>query len=186
MAENAQTVNTNEPNATPESTAPTTEAELRAALERVTKERDDAKADAETQKRMKDKYSAENAEMKRKETEKMTDEERKQKEWDDLVAAKERAEQENALMKLEKEGLSNGFSAEETTKLIESKFSFKVIAEILAKKVEEATKSAKAEFTKGSTTTAPMGKGTASTAEEKSAFQKHQESRQKKSTIVNL
>jgi hypothetical protein len=183
MAENAQTVDTNGTN---ETTTPTTEAELRAALERVTKERDDAKADAETQKRMKDKYSAENAEMKRKETEKMTDEERKQKEWDELVAAKERAEQENAVMKLEREGMSNGFTAEETTKLIESKFSFKVIAEILTKKVEEATKSAMAEFTKGSTTTTPMGKGTTSTAEEKSEFQKHQESRQTTSTIVKL
>lgn len=120
------------------------------------------------------KTNSENAEYKKKELAKMTDDEKKAKEYEELVNSANQMKAELEAMKLEKEFLSSGFTAEETTKLIQEKSSPKVIAEIIKNKVEIAVKSAMAEKIKEGTTQQPMGKGTTSESE-KSAFQKFQE-----------
>lgn len=148
-------------------------------------ERDSYKAEAEKQKGLKDKYASENADYKKKELDKMTDDEKKAKELQDLIESKNKMEAEIRVMKLEKELLSNGFTAEESEKLIKSNFAVKDIAEVVKLKVEEAVKSAKAEMIKETTPSSPMGNGTAKGNGE-SDFQKFQKSKQKQNNIVNL
>lgn len=181
MENNAQT---NANNATPTATASTVDYE--AEYRKVLAERDALRTEAEKQKGLKDQYAKENAEYKRKAEAQMSDEEKKAKEWQDLLAEKDKAISELAQMRLEKEGLANGFNAAETEKLIKGNFAFKDIAEIVKSRVDEAVKSANAEFTKGSAAGSLLGKGTASDSGEKSDFQKRQESRQKQSNIVEL
>lgn len=149
-------------------------------------ERDSFRAEAEKQKGLKDKYASENAEYKKKELDKMTDDEKKAKEYQDLVDAKNKMEAEIRIMKLEKDLLANGFTAEESDKLIKGNFAIKDIAEIVKSKVEEAVKSAKAEMIKGTTPDAPMGNGTTNNAQEKTGFQKFQESQKQKTNRVEI
>ena len=137
-------------------------------------ERDTYKAEAEKQKGLKDKYASENADYKKKEIDKMSDDERKAKEYQDLVNSANQMKAELESMKLEKELLSNGFTTEESAKLIKSNFAPKDIAEIIKEKVDIAVKSAKAELIKGTTPSSPMGNGTMD-SNSKSAFQKYQE-----------
>ena len=138
------------------------------------KELSDLRAELEKQKNLKDAYAKENAGYKKKELEKMSDDEKRAKEYQDLMTSAEQMKAELEAMKLEKEFFANGFTAEETTKLIKEKSSPSAIAELIKNKVELAVKSAMAEKIKEGTTQQPMGKGTADEGE-KSSFQKFQE-----------
>lgn len=143
------------------------------------------RTEVEKYKKLKDDYAKENAGYKKQLADKMTDDERNaqaQKEFEERMA---NLEAENRQMKLEKELLSNGFTAEESDKLIKSNFSVKEIADILKTKVEEAVKSAKAEMIKDTTPSAPMGNGTAK-GDGKSDFQTYQETKQKTKSEVKL
>lgn len=142
------------------------------AYNKVVAERDEALKEVSKQKSMKDKYASENAEYKRKAEESLTADEKKAKDFDDLVQSNEKMRAELEQMKLEKELLANGFSADESNKLIEGKFAVKDIAEIIKNRVEQAVKSANAESTKNSTARSLVGNGTAN---EKSLFQQYQE-----------
>ena len=177
MTENAQTT---------ENTVTTPETDYKALYEQTLKRAETAEAEATKQKGLKDSYAKENADYKRKAEAQMTDEEKRAKEWQDMVDGKSKLEAEIAQLKLEKEFVANGFSAEETEKLIKGKFAVKDIADIIKARCDEAVKSAKAEGIKNSTTDSLLGKGSTTTANEKSDFQKHQESKQKQSTIVEL
>lgn len=131
------------------------------------------------------KTNSENAEYKRKAEAKMTDDEKRAKELQDALDAKAQAESEVAQLRLEKDFATHGFSAEETEKLIKGNFAVKDIADIIKARCDEAVKSAKAEATKTSTAETLLGNGSAK-GEEKSDFQKHQESKQKSENIVKL
>lgn len=137
-------------------------------------ERDAFKAEAEKQKGLKDKYASENAGYKKKELEKMTDDEKRAKEYQDLVESKNKMEEEIRMMRLERDLLSNGFSAEESEKLIKSNFSVAEIANIVKTRVEDAVKSAKAEAIKTDTPSSLVGNGNA-TGNSKSDFQRFQD-----------
>lgn len=176
MAENAQT-NTNVE--TPDNT------DYKALYEQTLKRAETAEAEASKQKGLKDNYAKENAEYKRKAEAQMTDDEKKAKEWQELLDGKANLEAEVAQLKLEKEFVANGFSAEETEKLIKGNFAVKDIADIIKARCEEAVKSAKAEATKSSTAETLLGNGSAK-GDVKSDFQKHQESKQKSENIVKL
>jgi hypothetical protein len=176
MAENAQT-NTNVE--TPDNT------DYKALYEQTLKRAETAEAEASKQKGLKDTYAKENAEYKRKEAAQLPEEERKAKEWQELLDGKANLEAEVAQLKLEKEFVANGFSAEETEKLIKGNFAVKDIADIIKARCEEAVKSAKAEATKSSTAETLLGNGSAK-GDVKSDFQKHQESKQKSENIVKL
>lgn len=128
---------------------------------KVLAERDSFKAEMEKQKGLKDKYASENADYKKKELDKMTDDEKRAKEFQDVMESNKKMEAELRTMKLEKDLLANGFTGEESEKLINGNFAIKDIADIIKAKVDEAVKSAKAELLKGTTTTPPMGSPTA-------------------------
>ena len=115
----------------------------------------------------------------------MTDDEKKAKELQELIDGKKSLEAEVAKLKLERDFSANGFTAEETAKLIDGNFAPKDIADIIKARVDEGVKSAKAEATKTSTADTLLGNGSAK-GDAKSDFQKHQESRQVQSTIVEL
>lgn len=177
MADNAQT---NEPN------VGTPETDYKALYEQTLKRAETAEAEASKQKGLKDTYAKENAEYKRKAEAQMTDDEKKAKEWQEILDGKAQLEAEVATLKLEKEFVANGFSADETDKLIKGNFAVKDIADIIKARVDEAVKSAKAEATKSSTATSLLGNGTADNGDAKSDFQKHQESKNKQSTVVEF
>lgn len=163
-----------------------TQIDYEAEYNKMVAERDSYKAEAEKQKRMKDQYATENADYKKKAEAQMSDEEKRAKEHKELLDSKANLEAEIAKLKLEKEFSANGFSAEETAKLIDGNFAPKDIADIIKARVDEGVKSAKAEATKSSTADTLLGNGSANKGDAKSDFQKHQESRQTKSTIVEL
>lgn len=163
-----------------------TQIDYEAEYNKMVAERDSYKAEAEKQKRMKDQYATENADYKKKAEAQMSDEEKRAKEHKELLDSKANLEAEIAKLKLEKEFSANGFTAEETAKLIDGNFAPKDIADIIKARVDEGVKSAKAEATKSSTAETLLGNGTANKGDGKSDFQKHQESKQIKSTIVEL
>jgi colicin import membrane protein len=162
-----------------------TQIDYEAEYNKMVAERDSYKAEAEKQKRMKDQYATENADYKKKAEAQMSDEEKRAKEHKELLDSKATLEAEIAKLKLEKEFSANGFSAEETAKLIDGNFAPKDIAEIIKARVDEGVKSAKAEATKSSTAETLLGNGSAKGAD-KSDFQKHQESKAQAETIVKL
>lgn len=149
-------------------------------------ERDSYKAEAEKQKGLKDKYASENADYKKKELDKMSDDEKKAREYEELVNSNNALAEELRAIKLEREFLGEGFTVEEYEGLSKEKFSAKSIASLLKSKVDEAVKSAKAEFIKGSTPDTPMGKGTTNNAQEKTGFQKFQESQESNNNRVEI
>ena len=163
-----------------------TNIDYEAEYKKVLAERDSFKAEAEKQKSMKDKYATENAEYKRKEAASMTDEEKREQERKTLEERATNAEKRLAEMEHKQKGLENGFTADEIAKLGACTVDFKALKEIISARVEEAVKSAKAEFTKNSTSNGLLGNGTANSADGKSDFQKRQESRQKQNSIVEL
>lgn len=149
---------------TPTTDTPTNnQIDYESEYKKVLAERDSYKAEAEKQKGLKDKYASENADYKKKEIDKMTDDEKRQKEYQDIMESNKKMEAELRTMKLEKELLSNGFTGDESEKLIKCNFAIddiKVLADLIRAKVEEAVKSTKAELLKGTTTTPPMGSPT--------------------------
>lgn len=176
-----------EPNAqTNETNVGTPETDYKALYEQTLKRAESAEAEAKKQKGLKDTYATENAEYKRKAEAQMTDDEKKAKELQELIDGKKSLEAEIAKLKLERDFSANGFTAEETAKLIDGNFAPKDLADIIKARVDEAVKSAKAEATKTSTADTLLGNGTANKGEAKSDFQKHQESKQIKSTEVEL
>ena len=152
MAENAQT----EVNAG-------TQIDYEAEYNKMVAERDSYKAEAEKQKRMKDQYATENADYKKKAEAQMSDEEKRAKEMQDLIDGKKSLEAEVAKLKLERDFSANGFTAEETAKLIDGNFAPKDIADIIKARVDEGVKSAKAEATKSSTADSLLGNGSTKT-----------------------
>ena len=180
--ENAQT------NANTETQTNGAEIDYKSEYQKLVAERDGLKVEVEKQKRIKDQYATENATYKKKAEAQMSDEEKRAKELQEALEGRQKLEAEIAQLKLEKELATNGFSAEETEKLIKGNFAVKDIADIITARCEAAVKSAKAEATKTSTASAILGNGTGSAAgnSEKSDYQKHQESKQTKSTIVEL
>ena len=175
MAENAQPeVNTG------------TQIAYEAEYNKMVAERDSYKAEAEKQKRMKDQYATENADYKKKAEAQMSDDEKKAKELQDLIDGKKSLEAEVAKLKLERDFSANGFTAEETAKLIDGNFAPKDIADIIKSRVDEGVKSAKAEATKSSTADSLLGNGTTDNGDAKSNFQKYQESKQTENNIVKL
>lgn len=176
METNAQTNDTN---------VGTPDTDYKALYEQTLKRAETAEAEAKKQKGLKDTYATENAEYKRKAEAQMSDDEKKAKELQDLIDGKKSLEAEVAKLKLERDFSANGFSAEETTKLIDGNFAPKDIAEIIKARVDEAVKSAKAEATKSSTAGSLLGNGTVD-GNSKSDFQKHQESKAQAETIVKL
>lgn len=177
METNAQTNDTN---------VGTPDTDYKALYEQTLKRAETAEAEAKKQKGLKDTYATENAEYKRKAEAQMSDDEKKAKELQDLIDGKKSLEAEVAKLKLERDFSANGFSAEETAKLLDGNFAPKDIADIIKARVDEGVKSAKAESTKNSTAETLLGNGTANKGEAKSDFQKHQESKQSKSTVVEL
>ena len=137
-------------------------------------ERDAFKAEAEKQKGLKDKYASENAGYKKKELEKMTDDEKRAKEYQDLVESNNKMAERLKAMELEREFLGEGFSVEEFGELSKNNFSAKSIATLLKAKVEDAVKSAKAEAIKTDTPSSLVGNGNA-TGNSKSDFQRFQD-----------
>ena len=134
------------------------------------------------------KTNSENAEYKKKELAKMSDDEKKAKEYQDLVDSANQMKAELAQMKLEKDLLANGFTTEESEKLIKANISIgdmKVLTDIIKEKVDLAVKSAKAELIKDTTPSSPMGNGTTK-GDGESDFKKHQKSKQKNNNIVEL
>ena len=154
----------------------TSQVDYEAEYKKMVAERDSYKAEAEKQKGLKDKYATENAEYKKKELDKMSDDEKRQKEYQELVDSNNALAEELRIIKLEKEIMSEGFSAEECKELIDSKFAPKTLASILKARVEVAVKSAGASQLKDGTPNTPMGNGV-NTGEEKSDFAKRQEAR---------
>jgi hypothetical protein len=179
--ENAQTT---------ETTVETTD--YKALYEQTLARAEAAEADRDKQKKQKDNYATENADYKRQEAE------RKKKELDSLpeverltkeLEAERNARKadtvEIAKLKLEKEFSANGFTAEETAKLIDGNFAPKDLADIIKARCDEAVKSAQAEGVKNSTPDSLLGNGSAD-KKAKSDFEVHQESKQTKSTVVEL
>jgi hypothetical protein len=177
METNAQTNDTN---------VGAPETDYKALYEQTLKRAESAEAEAKKQKGLKDTYATENAEYKRKAEAQMTDDEKKAKELQELIDGKKSLEAEVAKLKLERDFSANGFSAEETAKLLDGNFAPKDLADIIKARVDEAVKSAKAEATKSSTAETLLGNGTANKGDAKSDFQKHQESKAQAETIVKL
>lgn len=128
------------------------------------------------------KTNSENAEYKRKELEhrkkeldKMSEEEKNAAKLSELVEANSKLEAELKQFRIEKDLLSNGFTAEESEKLIKGGLAVKDFAEILKNRLEEQEKTLKATLLKGSTPSQPMGNGTTNGSKSKSQFALYQE-----------
>lgn len=133
------------------------------------------------------KTNSENAEYKRKELEKMSDEEKKAKELQDLIDSKTKIEAELQEMKLEKEIYAKGFTDDECAKLKKSGVSVSAIscfADILKARIEENTKNVKATLIKDTTPVEKLGKGT--TENPLSDFAKFQKEEQAKMQLKEV
>lgn len=168
---------------TTQTTNVTQTVDYEAEYKKILAERDSLKAESEKQKQLKDKYASENAEYRRKAEAQMSEEEKKQKEWQEVLDRNKQMSKQIEQMQLEKDLLANGFNSEESAKLIDGKFAVKIIADIIKQRVEAAVKSAKAEFTKGTTAQSLVGKGTTT---ETSDFQAYQANKNAKNNIVEL
>lgn len=159
-----------------------------AEYKKMVAERDTYKAEAEKQKQMKDKYATENAEYKKKSIESLSAEEKRQKEYDDLVASNKNFETELNKLKTERELLANGFTAEESEKLIKDGCPIglvKTIAEMFNARKTELEKTLKAQLLKETTQSAPMGKGTVG-SDQKTAYQSYMEAKNQEAQEVKL
>lgn len=135
------------------------EIDYKAEYEKAIAERDNAIAEANKQKGLKDKYATESSNYKKQVEAKMSDEEKRAKEWQEILDSKEQMAKELSQMKLEKELLANGFTAQESEKLIKGNFAVTDIANIIKERVDSALKSQNAGLTKGSTPQPLMGNG---------------------------
>lgn len=168
-------------------TEPTATIDYEAEYKKMVAERDTYKAEAEKQKRMKDQYATENADYKKKAEAQMSDDERKQKEYDDLVLSKQNLEAEVTKYKTEREILANGFTAEESETLIKGGCPIELVkplADILKARTTELEKTIKAQLLKETTQPSPMGNGTV--GKEKTGYQAYEESRQEGAKEVKL
>lgn len=162
-------------------TPPNESIDYESEYKKMVAERDALKTEMEKQKGLKDKYATENAEYKKKELEKMSDEEKKAKELQDLIDSKKKIETELQEMKLEKEIYAKGFTDAECDKLKKSGVPVGAIscfAEILKARIEENTKNVKATLIKDTTPNEKLGKGT--TEPTMSDFAKFQKTEQAK------
>lgn len=141
------------------------EIDYKAEYEKAIAERDTAIAEANKQKGLKDKYASENADYKKKAEAQMSEEEKRAKEWQELVDRSEKQEAVIKQMQLEKELLARGFTAQESEKLIKGNFAVTDVANIIKERVDSALKSQNAGLTKGSTPKSLMGNGTAKSEE---------------------
>lgn len=119
-----------------------------------------ATAEAEKQKGLKDQYAKENAEYKRKAQEAMTDDQKKAEAEAEREKVFNQMQEELAEIKLEKEILANGFTADESEKLKGLKIpqeAIKTIAEIITARLDKYASSLKANEIKETTPTQPMG-----------------------------
>jgi len=116
-----------------------------------------------------DKVSSENADYKRKERDKLSDEEKRNQEFQELIESKKKMEAEIATFKLEKELADNGFSVDERKIFMEEGLNPASFAKILKNRIDETVKSVKASMIKDTTQTSPLGDGTTS-GPAKSAF----------------
>lgn len=132
-----------------------------------------------------DKVSSENADYKRKERDKLSDEDKKARELQELIDSKNAMEAELKTMKLEKELLANGFTAQESEKIIKGNFAVKDLAEIMNIRLAEKEKSIKAELLKSSTPQIPLGNGTTGDDSE-SDFSRYQKAKKKEGKEVKL
>lgn len=175
-----------------ESVAQTTETtatvDYEAEYKKMVAERDTYKAEAEKQKQLKDKYATENADYKKKSIESMSAEEKRQKEYDELVEREKSLMEKVVRMETEKELLANGFTTEETDKLIKGGCPMsivKTIAEIYNTRKTEFEKTLKAQLLKETTQSSPMGKGTVG-GEQKTAYQSYMEAKNQEANEVKL
>lgn len=162
--------------------------DYKAAYEKKLAEIDSLTKEVEKQKGLKDDYARENRAYKDKEKERLPEEEKRKQEQQEMLEKYKAMENEVAQMKLEKDLLANGFTTEESEKLVKSGITVEAVkpfAEIIKARVDSSVKSATAEFTKNSTSQPLMGKGSAD-GNAKSDFQVHQESKKKSSNIVEL
>jgi hypothetical protein len=169
-------------------TETTATVDYEAEYKKMVAERDTYKAEAEKQKQMKDKYATENAEYKKKSIESLSADEKRQKEYDELVASNKNFETELNKLKTERELLANGFTAVESEKLIEGGCPIglvKTIAEMLNVRKMEIEKTLKAQLLKETTQHAPMGKGTVG-SNQKTAYQSYMESKNQEAQEVKL
>lgn len=175
-----------------ESVAQTTETtatvDYEAEYKKMVAERDGYRAEAEKQKKLKDQYATENAEYKKKSVENMSAEEKRQKEYDELVASNKNFEAELNKLKTERELLANGFTAEESEKLIKDGCPIalvKTIAEMFNARKTELEKTLKAQLLKETTQSAPMGKGTVG-GEHKTNYQAYMDAKNQEAQEVKL
>ena len=169
-------------------TETTATVDYEAEYKKMVAERDTYKAEAEKQKQLKDKYATENADYKKKSIESMSAEEKRQKEYDDLVASNKNFETELNKLKTERELLANGFTAEESEKLIKDGCPIglvKTIAEMYNARKTEFEKTLKAQLLKETTQPSPMGKGTVG-GDQKTAYQAYMETKNKEANEVKL
>ena len=158
-----------------------------AEYKKMVAERDTYKAEAEKQKQLKDKYATENADYKKKSIEKLSDEEKRQQEYEELVKSNNNFKAELQQMKTEKELLANGFTADESANLIKVGCTIELVkplAEILKARTTELEKTMKAQLLKETTQPSPMGSGTV--GKEKTGYQQYEESRQVGNKEVKL
>lgn len=159
-----------------------------AEYKKMLAERDTYKAEAEKQKQMKDKYATENAEYKKKSIESLSAEEKRQKEYEELVEREKTLLEKVGRMETEKELFANGFTAEETDKLIKGGCPtalVKTIAEMFNARKTELEKTLKAQLLKETTQPAPMGKGTVG-GDQKTAYQSYMEAKNQEAQEVKL
>lgn len=126
-----------------------------------------------------DKVSSENADYKRKEREKLSDEQKKAQEFQDLIDSNTKLQAQLQTMQLEKDILGAGFTNDECKKLMDSKMSVQSFAEILKERLEANEKSIRASLIKDTTPSQPMGNGTTNGSKGKTDFQLFQEKKAK-------
>ena len=165
-----------------------TQVDYEAEYKKAIAERDSFKAEAEKQKGLKDKYASENAEYKKKELDKMSDDEKKAQEYQNLIESNKKLEARLKEIETQNSLIGSGFTKEESAELLKAEFSIKditVLSNILKNKIDEAVKSAKAEGIKNGTPSSTMGNGVG-TGSDKTDFQKYQESLKKSNTKIEI
>lgn len=163
-----------------------TQINYEAEYKKMLAEIDTYKADVEKYKGLKDKYASENAEYKKKELAKLSDDEKKAKEYEELMARNNEMAEQLRVIKLEKEMMAQGFTAQETSDGIKNNFSPEWLAKLVKSRVEEAVKSANANQIKDNTPAMPLDKGVSGKETQKSAFQLRQESQNQTMKEVKL
>lgn len=160
--------------------------DYKALYEETLKRAENAEAERDKQKGLKDTYAKENAEYKRKEVDRLSDEERREIERNELIERATNAEKLVAEMQHRQIGLENGFTKDEVERLIKSGLDFKVIKDIISARVDEAVKSAMAEVTKGSASNPQLNIGSTNGAPQVSDYKKYRDSQNKPNNVVEF